>query len=1314
MYAKPFLAYALIDKLHSLSIYIDDGCLVYGAMRRRTVKKLGLPCVKIPPRTIKGVGGDIVIDEIVTISLDIDTHHEEGTHLYVVENLAGHELILGKPFLQRWNALMSPKKGKIYLKDSRCLIKSIEKTSARHTNCREITAAAFQANVHRAKKRPDEEREIFAVSMADIQKALEVKKSPIDPLPLLPKYLKHLANTLFSAEKAGKLPPLRGPGIDHAIELLQEDGKDMNAPHGPLYKMTKEELLVLRRTLTELLDKEFIRVSSSPASSPVLFVRKPGGGLRFCVDYRGLNAITRKDRYPLPLIHETLNNIGKAKWFTKVDVSAAFHKLRIRLGDEWKTAFRTRFGLYEWLVTPFGLAGAPSSFQRYINWVLREFLDVFCSAYLDDVLIYTDGSLEEHRAHVRRVMDALDMAGLHLDITKCEFEVKTTKYLGFIIEARKGIRMDPEKVQAIKDWQAPTTTKGIRGFLGFANFYRQFIRDYSTLTRPLNRLTGKDVMFVWTPVEQAAFEVLKKLFIKEPILKHFDEEARTVLEADSSGYATGGVMMQYDEKGLLRPCAFFSKRLTPAECNYEIYDKEMLAIVRCLEFWKTELRSVEKFTIITDHKNLKYFASPRQLSERHARWSLTLSEFNFMIEYRPGKDNVQADALSRKDEDMPQGVEDPRIKNRNFRLLKSEMLANPEDWLENPAIEIMALTILPMENAEVIGLYNSTPDQPDPHTEPTSTEDREVRLPSEPTPAEVGESSQAQTQPALTETPSPRPFQEEDPVDYNNDFDPSLVPWGTDELTPLWTQAWNLERGLDEEGRSHPNAKKGTVVIAKRAVLNQRRTFPKELGLKLSISDCDVSSCGYLRYRKRIWIPEHEPLRTKIIEVAHSSVVSTHPGRNETYTLISRNFYWPGMAADIRRYVRNCDLCGRIKPWKTKLQGLLRPLPVPERKWQDISMDFIDKLPLSQGCTALLAIIDRLGKGCLLFGLPDMEAITVADVFYKGYYKHHGLPKSIVSDRGSQFVGGLWSTFCKMLKINRRLSTAYHPQTDGQTERKNTDIESLVRLYAENFENDWMEKLPSLQLNLNSKTSTTTGIAPFFLDHGYDCSPFSLATEPREGVSITSRSPVQKGEAIVAKIKDAEDWAAQAMAFSQQEQERQANKSRSPAPAYRIGDKVWLNLKNVRRTGRTSKKFDWKHAKYTVTKIVSPHAVQLDVPGYRHPTFHVDLLRPAATDPFPSQAVDDSQPAAIEVDGEQEWSIECIVDEHSLHGKSHYAVKWVGYAETTWEPRKSLEDVEALDIWENLSEEERKEVRERIPTRPYSPPKRRGRPPRSG
>jgi hypothetical protein len=216
--------------------------------------------------------------------------------------------------------------------------------------------------------------------------------------------------------------------------------------------MSREELLLLRRLLIELLNKNFICINSSSAAAPVLFAKKPSGGLRFCVNYRGLNAITRKNRYPLLLIRETLRSISKAKWLTKFNVIAAFHKIRIVEDDKWKIAFRTRYNLYEWLVTLFGLTGALATFQRYINFTLRGFLDEFVSAYLDDILIYSDGSLADHRKKVKQVLQKLQDAGLQLDIDKYEFKCRSIKYFGFIIEVGKNISMNPEKMRTIKKW----------------------------------------------------------------------------------------------------------------------------------------------------------------------------------------------------------------------------------------------------------------------------------------------------------------------------------------------------------------------------------------------------------------------------------------------------------------------------------------------------------------------------------------------------------------------------------------------------------------------------------------------------------------------------------------------------------------------------------------------------------------------------------------------------------------------------------------------------------------------------------------------
>lgn len=387
-----------------------------------------------------------LITEVAHFSMDVGGNKQQEMYAYIVHRLDGEDLILGLPWLyhQGVSIVAHSPLGIPAL----CLPNGDHIPSLLHEPKMEIhqnSAQSFKVWMDRHKKKHDVR--IFAASLRDIDKALEVKRYSNPKVKLPQQY--HTWLEVFEQKKADTLPPHRGPHVDHKIDLMERDekGRTPEPPWGPLYNMSREELLVLRKTLRELLDKQFIRVSSSPAAAPVLFAKKPGGGLRFCCDYRALNAISKKDRYPLPLINETLERIGKARWFTKLDVIAAFHKIRIAKGQEWLTAFRTRFGLFEWLITPFGLANAPSTFQRYVNWILQEFLDEFVSAYLDDILVFSSGSLQDHRNKVSKVLQRLKDASLQLDIDKCEFE----KYLGFIVEAGRGVRMDPAKASAIKD-----------------------------------------------------------------------------------------------------------------------------------------------------------------------------------------------------------------------------------------------------------------------------------------------------------------------------------------------------------------------------------------------------------------------------------------------------------------------------------------------------------------------------------------------------------------------------------------------------------------------------------------------------------------------------------------------------------------------------------------------------------------------------------------------------------------------------------------------------------------------------------------------
>jgi hypothetical protein len=339
--------------------------------------------------------------------------------------------------------------------------------------------------------------------------------------------------------------------------------------------------------LDENLSKGFICTSSSPTATPILFVKKGDSLLRLVINCTGINEGTIKNRYPLPLLQDTLMNLSKAKWFTKLDIHGAYNLIRIAEGEEWKTTFRTHYGLFKSFVMPFGLTNALAIFQNYIYDVLAPYLDRFCTAYLDDTLIYSH-NIEEHQQHVRLVLDAFTKLGLHLKPEKCEFHRQEVKYLG-LITSPEGIKMDPEKIRAVQDWEPPSDLKDVRVFLGFANFYRCFVRNYSRIVQPLTFLTCKGVPFAWSTEQQMAFDTLKATFTSAPVLAHFDPDWDVIVETDTSDYVSTSVLSQYDDDNVLHPMAYYSKKHSPVECNYEIYDKELMAIVRAFEEWHPEL-----------------------------------------------------------------------------------------------------------------------------------------------------------------------------------------------------------------------------------------------------------------------------------------------------------------------------------------------------------------------------------------------------------------------------------------------------------------------------------------------------------------------------------------------------------------------------------------------------------------------------------------------------------------------------------------------------------------------------------------------------
>lgn len=499
----------------------------------------------------------------------------------------------------------------------------------------------------------------------------------------LPTYLRSVEG-FFSKKQAHTLPQYR-PGHDVVLELSQP----LPATGPPSYRTPPAMIPLEKHHVDELLAKGFIEsCQDGKYAAPVIFADKPHlppnatllEKKRFCIDFRWVNQYLKDRLYQAPSVAGTIYNCRTAKIFSKIDIIQAFHRLRLTPESEYLTAFKTRFGTYRWKVLPFGLKVGPSWFQQFINMQIHELLDFCASAYADDVLIHSD-EVHDHPDHVKEVIHRLHKANLQGDIKKSRFEVTKVDYLGIILEVGKGVHIDPEKVEAITNWKFEdlTSVRAVRSFLGLINYVRTFCHHSSEIAEPLNRLMKKDCPWIMGSEQEAAFKQLQEAATTTPILAFWRPEAATRVETDASRNAVGGVLWQQQEDDQWKPVGYFSKTMTATERAYPIHDRELLAVVRTLEHFYSELIGC-KFDVITDHQALLYFSSKQTLSVRQVRWSEFLGQFHVRYRYRPGKDNVAADALSRKTVDLPT-VKAREQEERTMSLL-------PADAIERVPVEI--------------------------------------------------------------------------------------------------------------------------------------------------------------------------------------------------------------------------------------------------------------------------------------------------------------------------------------------------------------------------------------------------------------------------------------------------------------------------------------------------------------------------------------------------------------------------------------------------------------------------------------------------
>ena len=739
---------------------------------------------------------------------------------------------------------------------------------------------------------------------------------------------------VFPKDLPAGLPPSRA--VEHRIDIIPGS----TPPSKPIFRMSPKELDELRKQLRELIDHGFIRPSQSPYGAPVLFVKKKDGSMRMCVDYRALNKISIKNKYPLPRVDELFDRLRGATYFSKIDLRSGYHQVRIREEDIEKTAFRTRYGHFEFLVLPFGLTNAPATFMHLMQSIFGPYLDEFVIVFLDDILIYSK-SKEEHEQHVRKVLDKLRESKLYAKQNKCEFFRQKVLFLGHVVSA-SGVEMDRDKVKAVTNWPIPKDAHDVRSFLGLAGYYRRFVRDFSKIAAPLSDLIKQTQAFKWTDTEQQAFEQLKRAVVQAPVLILPNMSTPFVVTTDASGFAIGATLSQDQGRGL-QPIAYMSRKMTPAQKNYPVHEQELLAVVSALQEWRHYLHG-SKFTVVTDHHSLQHFQTQPHLSTRQARWAEFLAEFDFDITYRRGKENVVADALSRR---------------WDHKSMSNAMQVCAVSTWDNES----------MKN-DIKAAYTK------------NTRCRQLLQKCEP--------------------------------------------------------PYHIQDGLIMRG-------------------------------------------------EQICIPNtSRDIITKILHECHDIPMSGHVGIHKTTQAVCKHFHWAGMTRDIKRYVLSCQKCQESKAGHELPAGLLQPLPIPERRWDQVTMDLVVHLPKTQrGHDAIVVFVDKMSKMAHYAATTTkVTAPQLARIFFNQVVRYHGVPKSIVSDRDSKFTSLFWRSLWKRIGTRLALGSAYHPQTDGQTERTNRILEDMLRAYVDNHQDDWDEYLMTAEFAYNNSVQSSTGHTPFYLNSG--------------------------------------------------------------------------------------------------------------------------------------------------------------------------------------------------------------------------------------
>nr|XP_055074659.1 uncharacterized protein LOC129454170 [Misgurnus anguillicaudatus] len=1027
--------------------------------------------------------------------------------------------------------------------------------------------------------------------------------------------------------------------VKHHIKLSNETPfKQRPRPIHP------QDVSAVRKHLQELLDAGIIRESESPFASPIVVVRKKDNSVRLCIDFRKLNAQTIKDAYALPNLEEAFSVLTGSKWFSVLDLKSGYYQIEMNEQDKAKTAFVCPIGFWEFNRMPQGITNAPSTFQRLMERCMGSLNRSEVLVFIDDLIVFSD-TLEEHERRLIKVLNRLKEYGLKLSPEKCSFFQTSVRYLGHIV-SQHGVSTDPSKIEAVKTWPKPQTLKELKSFLGFAGYYRRFVKDFSKIVRPLNDLTAgyppvrknakcREVKQTylnprdplgqrWTNECQRAFDTIVDKLTTAPILGYADPRLPYLLHTDASTIGLGAALYQ-EQEGQLRVIAYASRGLTRSEARYPAHKLEFLALKWAVTSKFSDYLYGSEFTVVTDSNPLTYILTSAKLDAASYRWLSSLSTYNFKIQYRAGTQNMDADGLSRRPngplrDDVESQKEQERIKQFTLNHLGGEQgpqVILPE--VVKAICERHQIQTSPVVLAESLGVSaNSLPQ--------AFLDECDHGLPAIPT---LSEDDLACRQRADSE------IREIIDLLEANKRPPSMKNVSME--MALWFREWSkfeIRRGL---------------LYRKR--IDQGRV------------------------RRQLALPKD--LRELVLTSLHDDM--GHLGVERTLDLLRARFYWPRMASAVEKKISTCERCVRRKAPVQKAAPLVniqtsRPLEL-------LCMDFLSVEPDSSNTKDILVITDHFTKYAVAIPTRNQKAQTVAKCLWEHFLVHYGFPEKLHSDQGPDFESRLIQELCKIAGIRKVRTTPYHPR-GNPVERFNRTLLQMLGTLENKQKAHWKDYVKPMVHAYNCTRNDVTGYSPYELMFGRQPRlPLDIA------FGILNDEPQQSHSQYVTSLKQRLEESYK-LAVENSKKVAERNKKRFDKnvvnSVLEVGDRVLV--KNVRLRGKHKLADKWETDIYVVLSKVRDIPVYTVCPeGKNGPvrTLHRDLLLPCGFLPrveateTASHKVRHRRRTRAQSGVENDNEAECSNDGENSESEHSYCVM----------PRKSLDLVSHLVSNENSSQQ---------------------------